>query len=63
MLKPRHEWSPPYRTQYRTERVCLKCGMVKITRHEPGALPWQVFEWKGRRIGAAGRTPECEARR
>lgn len=57
--KQRHSWSPPYRTQYRTERVCMNCGMVKVTRHEPGALPWQEFIHKGRRVESGGGTPEC----
>lgn len=58
----RHQWSPPYRKPYRTERVCLRCGMVRVTRHEPGQIPWPEYEWKGRRVDSGGRTPKCEAR-
>lgn len=60
--KHRHLWGPPYRKIDRTKRVCLNCGMVKITRHEPGVLPWIEFHHKGRRVESGGKTPECGAR-
>lgn len=63
MKKPRHSWSVPYRKSDRTERVCLNCGMVKVTRHEPDVLPWQEFHHKGRRVDNGRGTPECGARR
>lgn len=63
MTTKRHSWGPPYRQQYRTERVCLNCGLVKVTRHEPGALPWVEFLYKGRRAECGGRTPECKGTR
>lgn len=45
----------------RTERRCVRCGMVKITVHPPQGLPWR--EWRT----AAGErwqghlTPPCLA--
>lgn len=59
-MTQRHQWSPPRRTEYRTERVCLKCGLVKVTRHEPGARPWQEFERRRELLRGASKTPECE---
>lgn len=31
-MKPR--WGDPDRREHETVRVCLKCGMTKVTRHE-----------------------------
>lgn len=39
----------------------MNCGIIKVTRHEPGVLPWVEFYSKGRRVEGGGRTPECEA--
>lgn len=59
-MSARHQWSPARRTSHRTERVCLKCGLVKVTRHEPDALPWQEFERRGRILRGVQGTPKCE---
>lgn len=57
----RHRWGDPSRDVYRTERVCQRCGLVKVTRHEPAQLPWIEFERNGRLVGyAGGRTPPCD---
>ena len=42
MIPPRHRWSAPVRFAHKTERTCLGCGLVKVTRHEPAAC-WT--EW------------------
>lgn len=58
--KERHRWGEPERELHRTVRVCRKCGMVRVTRHDdPRAFPW--LEWtdrEGRRVYYPG-TPPC----
>lgn len=64
MTRPRHTWSDPYRTEYATERACWTCGLVRVTRHEPGVRPWVEFRRGGRggvrADDGSGRTPPCE---
>lgn len=55
----RHSWGEPERRPHRTDRVCKRCGIIKITRHEPGVMPWQEFERDGLKMDTA-RTPPCE---
>lgn len=61
MSRSRHRWGARTVFQFKTERECLRgCGIVKVTRHEPGQLPWQEF-WRGLdKIECEG-TPPCEA--
>lgn len=57
----RHSWSDPYREAYATKRRCWNCGLMKITRHEPGVLPWIEYWRDDRRVRAEGdRTPPCD---
>ena len=57
----RHSWSEPHRTEYRTERVCVRCELIRVTRHEPGQMPWTEW-WRGdAQIFCAG-TPPCTAK-
>ena len=56
----RHRWGEPSRFQYKTERECVVCKIVKVTRHEPGENAWLEFYRDGERI-ACERTPECMA--
>ena len=58
-----HKWSGPKRTVHRTERTCLRCGLVKVTRHEPDVLPWVEYERSGIVVRDGNRTPRCEAQR
>lgn len=55
----RHFWGDPVRFQYKTERTCLLCGIVKVTRHEPDALPWLEF-YRGLEKIDCEKTPKCE---
>lgn len=57
----RHRWGDPVRFPYKTERsyVVPGCGIVKVTRHEPGEHPWLEFYRGGERI-QCDRTPECK---
>lgn len=48
MSGPRHKWSPAWRpSDHKTERTCVRCGLIKVTRHEfagaPGERHWT--EW------------------
>ena len=66
MPAARHSWSDPYRTQHLTERRCWACGLMRVTRHEPGILPWTEFWRDGVRIEAedgSSRTPSCPGER
>ena len=57
----RHRWPKDGTTfPYKTERECLQCGLVKVTRHE-GNSHWTEF-WRGldRVPNPDGRVPPCE---
>lgn len=59
----KHRWNEPVRPDLNnTFRSCSKCGLIKITRHEPDNEPrhWIEFEMEGRKITAT-KTPICEA--
>lgn len=58
----RHAWDEPVRPDMNnTFRTCRKCGIVKITRHEPDNNPrhWIEFERDGAKIAGAT-TPTCD---
>jgi hypothetical protein len=64
----RHVWGEAQRFPYKTERQCCRCGLVKVTRHEPSAWPpnWTEFWRDGERVDDDGagdkpRTPACIA--
>ena len=61
----RHSWGAAERYPFKTERACVRCPAVKVTRHEPGQLPWQEY-WLNDGTGAvrvAGtRAPPCAAK-
>jgi hypothetical protein len=60
-MTARHKWSDPHRTEYRTERTCIKCGITKTTRHDGDGFPWIEFYRDDHRIVTDNnRTPECE---
>jgi hypothetical protein len=59
MNAPRHHWGQPNRFVYKTERVCSRCDLVKVTRHEPTAT-WVEWWRDGERIKSE-RTPACAA--
>lgn len=56
----RHAWGIPTRSQYETRRPCLKCGLVKVTRHEPSVLPWTEWFEGDTRIHVSHGTPACQ---
>lgn len=55
----RHSWGEPVRFPYKTERTCNRCGLIKVTRHEPGEQPWLEF-YRGLDKLKVERTPACE---
>lgn len=58
-IRTRHSWAAPVRFQFKTERTCKFCDVTKVTRHEPGQLPWIEFYRGLDKIEGAG-TPACE---
>lgn len=61
-MSDRHRWGDPQRFPHKTERVGLKCGMVKVTRHEsegPRDIHFQEF-WRGLDQIVTDKTPPCE---
>lgn len=62
MNHPRHSWGEPSRFPHKTERQCIKCGLVKVTRHEVDGLRevyWVEF-WRGLDLVKNDGTPACE---
>jgi hypothetical protein len=62
-ISPRkHEWGDPERLgEYaeRTERICVLCGLVKITIHPPRGLPWREWRTRAGRTWQGVATPPC----
>jgi hypothetical protein len=59
----RHTWSPHVNRpdEHHTHRCCLKCGIVRTTRHENGKHWIEFHDTGGIRIRTEGdRTPKCE---
>jgi len=61
-MTQRHRWSEPLRSEHKSERECIACGLIKVTRHESEGgrdVYWTEF-WRGLdRIQCDG-TPACE---
>lgn len=57
MTTQRHSWGFAYRFQHKTERQCLNCRIVKVTRHE--ATCWTEY-WRGLDQIECSGTPACE---
>jgi hypothetical protein len=62
---PRHSWGArvPFPLAHKTERVCKKCGLVKVTKHEsegPRDFHWPEFWRELDQIEGRG-TPACVA--
>lgn len=55
----KHRWGDPERTERRTERVCIRCDLMKVTRHEE--IIWIEWQRDGVQI-ASDRTPPCDGR-
>jgi hypothetical protein len=58
MTIERHSWGLAHRFQHKTERQCIKCRLVKVTRHENDCC-WTEF-WRCLDQVEGGRTPACE---
>lgn len=49
--------------EHETHRPCPRCGIIQVTRHEPGERPWKEFKRDGLIVARAGQgTPVCDAR-
>lgn len=59
-MSVRHRWGEKDKHADRSIRSCLKCGLLKVTRHEPAAYPMHWIEyWRGtERVDCPG-TPPC----
>lgn len=57
-----HNWGDPVRFQHKTERQCVKCGLIKVTHHQAGVRCWTTF-WRGLDEIKGDGTPVCEAAR
>lgn len=55
----RHVWSEASRTEHETVRLCARCEIIRVTRHEPGKMPWTEFRrMEGTRLNCIA-TPPC----
>ena len=58
----KHRWAKPHRPDLNhTYRTCEKCGVIRVTRHEPGNFPkehWSEWERDGKSLPAKP-APKC----
>lgn len=57
-----HAWQESSREPHRTVRVCTRCELIKVTRHETEAgrdVHWTEF-WRGTERIEGERMPKCE---
>lgn len=57
----RHRWGDPDRREHETVRVCVKCGIAKVTHHEfdgPMPIHWSDYFDADRPIRTV-RVPVC----
>lgn len=55
----RHSWGAPMRLRYKTERECVRCGMIKVTRHQTFENVWIEFWRNGEEKVETKGTPPC----
>jgi hypothetical protein len=58
-MTTRHSWADPERFEHRTERLCWRCDLMKVTRHEQTC--WTEWWRDGNQI-VSERTPPCDGR-
>lgn len=56
----RHQWGEAMRYEHSTTRMCLRCGLVKVTRHEPNVRAWIEFVRDCEPLRGVEGTPACE---
>lgn len=60
----RHHWALICSVEYKTERECTDCHLIKVTDHQDpnAAIPW--IKWVHPAIGEVigGATPQCPPR-
>jgi hypothetical protein len=58
----KHRWGEPDREDPRlTLRVCIHCGMRRLTHHDPGRRPFVTFASKEGAAYHGEGTPKCFA--
>jgi hypothetical protein len=64
MTAARHRWGPKTAFLNKSERVCARCGLVKVTRHDGGAtvISWVEY-WRDCQRLAYRNTPPCPGAR
>jgi hypothetical protein len=61
-MNQRHKWAKPDRFQFKTERQCMRCELVRVTRHDnPHGQPWIEY-WRDLERVHHASTPPCDAR-
>jgi len=59
----KHSWGDPYRTPHRTLRTCVRCGAVKISRHDGPQPQTEYVDRHGQHSETGQRAPKCEPER
>ena len=57
----RHRWGERVPLPNRTNRHCQRCGLVRVTRHEPNEMPW-IEWWRDDARIRSELTPPCDGR-
>ncbi len=61
-ISTRHKWGARVTFQFKTERLCARCELVRVTRHDdPRGLPW-IEWWRDCEQIKSDATPLCDAR-
>lgn len=61
-ISTRHKWGEAVRFQFKTERCCSRCELVRVTRHDdPQGRPW-IEWWRDLEQIKSEATPLCDAR-
>jgi hypothetical protein len=62
MTSTRHKWGERVPFQFKTERQCVRCELVRVTRHDdPQGQPW-IEWWRDQVRIESDATPPCDAR-
>lgn len=61
-ISTRHKWGDRVPFQFKTERQCARCELVRVTRHDdPNGRPW-IEWWRDSEQIRSDVTPLCDAR-
>lgn len=66
MTSTRHKWAAKIEVSpHKSERQCIRCEMVKVSRHESEGgreIHWQEFWRDLDQVDCSDGTPPCDAR-